>query len=736
MDFVWDGAKRHPVNADTLRASKEEGGLSLFCAKERNDAQYLTWLGLYLLPAPTRPTWAYIADQLLQAAATGESKKKVPEEQRRDPFTQSWKANPRKLPFILQQMVRVARKYHLAFDAPDIPQRIREQMNVWAHPASLGERRRPLKPWTIRCLKLYHAVDTVEDLEEIAELDADGHEEASDCDCNNCVDDRAEGCRHPYRCQGMASELIGNIAERWNPSYPSPEYRTDLQDLFADTHDDWREDRETYIPFVKCAEAPARIEDMARICVHAIGMNQAPATETMRREAGYVRDEGPNESPVHVIVCAGMTNDGTDEARGGFAVHFPNGEYSEIDQPCAGEGHSYIRALALGVIKALQSIPSNQDVYMVLTSRTMIQYLTKNLAEHERRGWMGVRESAELRATAAAIRSRSGEVVFYHVGKKRREKWPDVKETQVRATAIAMLDEGRVVTTQEYSAFDRPGMSLIGLRQREAAWAVREASKVSASPRKTTEKNISTIKADISSYCGYTPTTEQIWRGIRGNDMSRQARNFLWKAVHGAHKIGSYFHKMPSPWKEMAQCPTCGIEESMEHILLDCPDSKQAVIWEQVGKFFEMRRIDAGVSLGTILGCANVRLEGFGSNRDPPKERAYRIVVAESAFLAWKLRCEKRIEHADDPEWTISDKEAKTRWQHMIRARRWQDRFLAKSRRRYPVGSNQRYITWATWRDMSIPECTSVFQITKELDGYRHLGVFVGSDEERAVGIG
>ncbi|EJD54705.1 hypothetical protein AURDEDRAFT_51216 [Auricularia subglabra TFB-10046 SS5] len=279
-------------------------------------------------------------------------------------------------------------------------------------------------------------------------------------------------------------------------------------------------------------------------------------------------------------------------------------------------------------------------------------------------------------------------------------------------------------------------MSLIGLKQKEAAWAIREAVKRSTSPRKTTAKNVTMIKDDIKAYCGYTPTTEQIWQGIRGNDMSRQVRNFLWKAVHGAHKIGPYFEKMPSPWREMAQCPTCGTEESMEHVLLDCPDSKQAVIWEQVGKFFKMRRIDAGVSYGTILGCANVRLDGFGSNRDLPAERAYRIVVAESAFLVWKLRCEKRIEHADDPDWSISDKAAKERWQHMIKARRWQDRYLAKSRKRYPSGSTQRYITWATWRDMSVPECSSVFQIMKELDGYRHLGVFVGSDEERAVGIG
>ncbi|EJD50792.1 hypothetical protein AURDEDRAFT_28836, partial [Auricularia subglabra TFB-10046 SS5] len=195
--------------------------------------------------------------------------------------------------------------------------------------------------------------------------------------------------------------------------------------------------------------------------------------------------------------------------------------------------------------------------------------------------------------------------------------------------------------------------------------------------RRETKVNIDQIKAELREHCGYVPTSAQIWRGLCSKDLSRQARNFLWKAVHGAHKIGNYFRKMPSPWKEKADCPTCGTTETMEHILLDCPDSRQDIIWKLVKDHFRMRRIEAGVSYGTILGCVNVRLEGFGSNRDPPKERSYRIVVSESAFLAWKIRCEKRIEHADDPNWRPSDREVTERWQKVIGMREWQDKYLA-----------------------------------------------------------
>ncbi|EJD40384.1 hypothetical protein AURDEDRAFT_22438, partial [Auricularia subglabra TFB-10046 SS5] len=187
------------------------------------------------------------------------------------------------------------------------------------------------------------------------------------------------------------------------------------------------------------------------------------------------------------------------------------------------------------------------------------------------------------------LRSRMGETAFYHVDKKRREAWQAVKETQKLATDGAMFANAEAVDLRVYAPFDWPGISMHGLKQKVAQAAIREAKAKQSRGRKETNANIDQIKKDLRMYCGHVPTTTQIWRGLRSKDLSRQVKNFLWKAVHGAHKIGNYFRKMPSPWKEMAECPTCKTTETMEHILLDCPDSRQDLIWSLVKEHFEMR---------------------------------------------------------------------------------------------------------------------------------------------------
>ncbi|EJD39982.1 hypothetical protein AURDEDRAFT_20866, partial [Auricularia subglabra TFB-10046 SS5] len=187
------------------------------------------------------------------------------------------------------------------------------------------------------------------------------------------------------------------------------------------------------------------------------------------------------------------------------------------------------------------------------------------------------------------LRNRSGETTFYHVGKKRRESWPEVKETQKMATDGAMYATAEEINLRAYAPFDWPGISIRGLKQKDAQKAIREAKARQSSDRRETMANINQIKAELREHCGHAPTTVQIWRGLRNKDLSRQTRNFLWKAVHGAHKVGNYFRKMPPPWKEKADCPTCGTTETMEHILLDCPDSRQELIWALVKEHFEMR---------------------------------------------------------------------------------------------------------------------------------------------------
>ncbi|EJD35621.1 hypothetical protein AURDEDRAFT_25414, partial [Auricularia subglabra TFB-10046 SS5] len=187
------------------------------------------------------------------------------------------------------------------------------------------------------------------------------------------------------------------------------------------------------------------------------------------------------------------------------------------------------------------------------------------------------------------LRARFGETSFYHVNKKRRKEWKEVKEAQERATANALFVQREQADLAREAAFDTPGLSLKGIRQKEAHRAIRQVMVRRTPERRQTAANIAQIKAELKTYCGWAPTTAQIWRGIRSPDFSRKVRNFFWKAIHGALKIGAYFLKMPEPWRSKANCPTCGVVESLEHILLDCPDSKQHIIWGLVAEVFKKK---------------------------------------------------------------------------------------------------------------------------------------------------
>jgi hypothetical protein len=51
------------------------------------------------------------------------------------------------------------------------------------------------------------------------------------------------------------------------------------------------------------------------------------------------------------------------------------------------------------------------------------------------------------------------------------------------------------------------------------------------------------------------------------------------------------------------------------------------------------------------------------------KNRLYRILMSESAFLIWKLRCERRITKEDNPEKFHSETEIHNRWVATINSR-------------------------------------------------------------------
>ncbi|EJD49149.1 hypothetical protein AURDEDRAFT_59751 [Auricularia subglabra TFB-10046 SS5] len=233
----------------------------------------------------------------------------------------------------------------------------------------------------------------------------------------------------------------------------------------------------------------------------------------------------------------------------------------------------------------------------------------------------------------------------------------------------------------------------------------------------------------VNSLNGQTPTEEQIWRATRHRDISRNVRNFQWKGIHGAHKVGKYFRGMPEPWASYEKCPSCNVTESMEHIILECPDSAQELIWDLAREFLENKMTWEKPDIGLVWGCALAEPRGTFGEKDAGTERAYRIVVSESAFLAWKIRCEKRIEHEVDEDWAPTAAEVKSRCDRCF-LQKAHDRLLT-NRFRYGRKAYKMDTVLGTWEGL----IEGFGALTADI--IRQPGVLVGTGTARHVrGIG
>lgn len=87
------------------------------------------------------------------------------------------------------------------------------------------------------------------------------------------------------------------------------------------------------------------------------------------------------------------------------------------------------------------------------------------------------------------------------------------------------------------------------------------------------------------------PTDKRIWLSLKDRSISREARAFLWKAMHNAYKVGRYWESIPN-FKRRALCAECGnATETLEHILTECKMSGQDTIWKIVGLIHERRDV-------------------------------------------------------------------------------------------------------------------------------------------------
>ncbi|TFK85300.1 hypothetical protein K466DRAFT_622419, partial [Polyporus arcularius HHB13444] len=109
-----------------------------------------------------------------------------------------------------------------------------------------------------------------------------------------------------------------------------------------------------------------------------------------------------------------------------------------------------------------------------------------------------------------------------------------------------------------------------------------------------------------------------------------------------------------------AHCQRCGDVETMRHVLFECRATGSDAVWELLQETWVLTGMQwRRMSWGTALGAACVVYEREDGSRAVAAEALWTILVTESLYLIWKLRCERVIQN-DGEEPTLQ--EVSRRW--------------------------------------------------------------------------
>ncbi|KAJ6554635.1 hypothetical protein B0H19DRAFT_1210904 [Mycena capillaripes] len=80
----------------------------------------------------------------------------------------------------------------------------------------------------------------------------------------------------------------------------------------------------------------------------------------------------------------------------------------------------------------------------------------------------------------------------------------------------------------------------------------------------------------------------------------------------------------------------------MEHALLECQAPGREIIWRLCKELWEKKFMNMpNLSIDLIMGCSLTNFKDSKGKNLPQANRLFKIIASESAFLIWKIRCER-----------------------------------------------------------------------------------------------
>ncbi|KAH9856444.1 hypothetical protein C2E23DRAFT_811417, partial [Lenzites betulinus] len=302
------------------------------------------------------------------------------------------------------------------------------------------------------------------------------------------------------------------------------------------------------------------------------------------------------------------------------------------------------------MILAVMDADKERPLIIESDSRTVIGAVTVWRQRNEDRGYLRVKNKEAIQKLVMEIRKRKAPTWLTWVKGHAGHAGNEAADKLARRGANEGEEwvEGANMTRET----KQEGIKLMEMTQRVAYRAIREVKDSKTKQRPSTDENLKAAMSQIETEYGTRMTEGDIWTSFAGKHLTKECRQFLWKAMHDGFMIGRHWlrAKMPDDLKARATCGECGVTDNMIHILFECGAVGQKQCWEQLKTAMAKAGLEWKTpSWGTLMGAPGVD-------------------------LAWKLRCERVIRNEGEG---FTKQEVERRWRATMNRRIQLDRGVA-----------------------------------------------------------
>ncbi|KAF6753980.1 ribonuclease H-like domain-containing protein [Ephemerocybe angulata] len=318
----------------------------------------------------------------------------------------------------------------------------------------------------------------------------------------------------------------------------------------------------------------------------------------------------------------------------------------------------------IAVLESIQQNKSAKRLKIASDSQYTIEALTKHSQTWLSKGLIGVKNPEIVSAILGEILATSTEVRLRKVKGHSGDTGNDGADMLANAGANKTVPDKIDLTMS--GVIRAMGAKTNSLTQAQAYRLMMRHKAVGERTRTT--RMMTRTRAAIEASTGVDLPPETVWKSLRirkKGTISQKFSVFAWKSLHEGHKIGVFWkHFKP----ERLICQPCNAPiEDLNHILTECRTSGQETIWKLAQRAWGATGLPwPEISLERILGVGNIVVKNDQGKVLEGRTRLLRIIVSESAYLAWLDRCEWRIGREQNPLRLHTKKEITAQWKSII----------------------------------------------------------------------